>query len=161
MATIKNRIVYFVVALCFTLLLSCNRGEIFFRFHHISHSQWQMDDAVVFTMDSLDFRQDRKYQVLIELTANATYPYRDLWLFVEHNLTDSVFRRDSLQFFLVSEYGRRLGSGVGGLRQLSIPLLTGIALDTAQVYELRIGHGMRSNPLRGIEKMGVKVVEMR
>jgi gliding motility-associated lipoprotein GldH len=132
----------------------------FYRFHHIPQGKWRTNNVFVFTMDSLDFRQDKKYLVSIELSANNTYPYRNLWLFVEHNLTDSVFSNDSIQLFLADEFGRRLGSGVGGLRQLSIPFQREIALDTARVYELRIRHGMSDNPLRGIEKIGVKVVEM-
>jgi gliding motility-associated lipoprotein GldH len=154
----RNRPFYFIATVIVILLSSCNRGEIFFRFHHIPQGRWRASDAVVFSMDSLNFRLDNKYQVFIELSANNTYPYRDLWLFVEHNLTDTIFSRDTVRFALVDEFGRRLGSGTGGLRQLSMPLLTDIALDTAQVYEIRIAHGMRSNPLRGIEKVGVRVV---
>jgi len=157
----RNRARYFIAILMVILFSSCNRGEIFYRFQHIPQGKWYTDNAVVFLMDSLDFRQDRKYQVFIELSANKTYPYRDLWLFVEHNLTDSGFGRDSVHLFLVDEFGRRLGSGVGGLRQLSIPFLTDIPLDTVQVYMLRIRHGMVDNPLRGIEKVGVKVVELQ
>jgi gliding motility-associated lipoprotein GldH len=157
----RNNIFYSFVFLFAILFLSCNGGEIFYRFHHISQGQWRTNDMAVFTMDSLDFRQDKKYIISIELSVNSTYPYRDLWLIVEHNLTDSVFRRDTVQTFLVDEFGKRLGSGIGGLRQLSMPFLLNIVPDTAQVYEVIIKHGMRDNPLRGIEKVGVKVVEKR
>jgi len=151
---------YFVLfALFVSILLSCNRGEMFYRFQHIPSGNWQTDDALVFVMDSLDFRLDKKYQIFIELSANNTFPYRDLQLFIEHNFVDPFFCRDTIQIALIDEFGRRLGSGVGGLRQLSIPLFTTIALDTAQVYEIRIEHGMGSNPLRGIERVGVMVVE--
>ena len=160
MTAINNKSLYLLAILCVILLSSCNRGELFFRFYHIPQSQWRSDAPVVFTMDSLAFRQDRKYQVFIELSANIAYPYRNIWLLVEHNLTDSAFRRDSLQVFLVNEHGRRLGSGVGGLRQLSAPFLSDISLNPSYIYQLKIGHGMRTNPLRGIEKVGVKVVEM-
>jgi gliding motility-associated lipoprotein GldH len=157
----KRSNVFYSIVLLFVILFSaCNRGEVFYRFHHIPQGNWQMNDIVVFSMDSSDFRQDIKHLITIEISANNTYPYRDLWLIVEHNLTDSLFRRDSIHTFLVVEFGKRLGSGVGGLRQLSIPFTETILLDTAMVYEMRIRHGMRDNPLRGIEKVGVKVLEL-
>ncbi|MDR0333572.1 MAG: gliding motility lipoprotein GldH [Dysgonamonadaceae bacterium] len=157
----KNNILYSFVLLFVILFPACNRGEVFYRFHHIPQGQWRTNDVVIFLMDSLDFRQDKKHIISIELSANSTYPYQDLWLFVEHNFyTDSIFEIDSIQVFLVDEFGKRLGSGVGGLRQLSVPFTGDIALDTAIVYEMRIRHGMRDNPLRGIEKVGVKVLEL-
>ena len=155
----KTNTLYFFATLLVITLLSCNRGEMFYRFQHIPQGNWRTSEAVVFTMDSLDFRPDRKYQISIELSANSMFPYRDLRLLVEHNLTDSVFNTDTLQLALIDEFGRRLGSGVGGLRQLSIPLFTSIALDSAQVYKIRIEHGMQSSPLRGIERVGVMVMK--
>jgi len=156
---VKISTLYFFTTLLVITFLSCNRGEIFYRFQHIPNGNWRTGDAIVFSMDSLDFRTDRRYQVFIELSANNTFSYRDLQLFIEHNFVDPFFCRDTIQLALIDEFGRRLGSGVGGLRQLSIPLFTTIALDTAQVYEIRIEHGMGSNPLRGIERVGVMVVE--
>ena len=155
---VKTNTLYFFATLLVITLLSCNRGEMFYRFHHFPHGNWRTNETVVFTMDSLDFQTDRKYQVFIELSANGTFPYRYLQLLVEHNLTDSVFNTDTLQLALIDEFGRRLGGGVGGLRQLSAPLFTSLTLDTAQVYEIRIEHGMRHSRLRGIERMGVMVV---
>ena len=155
----KNNALYLVAFLLVASLFSCNRGEMFYRFQHIPGGNWQTGDALVFIMDSLDFRLDKKYQIFIKLSANNTFPYRDLQLFVEHNFADPFFCRDTIQIALIDEFGRRLGSGVGGLRQLSIPLFTTIALDTAQVYEIKIEHGMGSNPLRGIERVGVMVIE--
>ena len=155
---VKTNTLYFFATLLVITLLSCNRGEMFYRFQHIPNGNWRTGEAVVFSMDSLDFRTDKRYQVFIELSANNTFPYRDLQLFVEHNLTDPFFCRDTIQVTLIDEFGRRLGSGTGGLRQLSIPLFTNIILDTAQVYEIRIEHGMQSNPLRGIERVGVMVI---
>ena len=156
---VSSSTLYFVATLLVIALSSCNRGEMFYRFQHIPHGSWQTGEAVVFTMDSLDFRTDGKYQVFIELSTNNTFAYRNLQLFVEHNLVDPFFCRDTLQLALIDEFGRRLGSGVGGLRQLSIPLFTNITLDTAQVYEIRIEHGMERNPLRGVERVGVMVIE--
>ena len=155
----RNSTFGFIATMLIITLLSCNRGEVFHQFHHISHGQWQRGEAVVFNMDSLNFRPDAVYQVIIALSANNTFPYRNLQLLVEHNLTDTIFTVDTLQLALVDEFGRRLGAGMGGLRQLSIPLLTDRTLDTARVYQINIAHNMRTRSLRGVERVGVIVVE--
>jgi hypothetical protein len=49
---------------------------------------------------------------------------------------------------------------VGGLNQLSLPFLSALPLDTAQLYRLTIAHVMNADPLTGIEKVGLKVTQM-
>lgn len=111
-------------------------------------------------MDSLDTRAGVAYDVTIEISSGHIYPYRNIWLQINHNLTDTLLRSDTVQYRLADDHGKWLGSGVGGLNQLSLPFLTSIPLDTAHHYRLAIAQVMNDDPLTGIEKVGLKVMEV-
>src|SRR5690554_1068971 len=102
----------------------------------------------------------KQYSFTIELSSNRSYPYRDLWLDVGHNLTDTLFHVDTLRVMLMDEQGKWMGSGVGGLNQFSVPYLLNlspVARDSVTGYTIWIKQVMGDNPLHGVEKVGLKV----
>lgn len=153
-----HNIVLISAAVLLTILTACAEGEVYYRFHQIGKGQWFRDSTLVFTMDSLDLPPGVRYDVTIELTTSGVYPYRDLWLQIDHNLADTVFHRDTMHYQLADGYGKWLGSGVGGLHQLSLPFLSAVSLDRSRKYKLGIGQIMNDDPLTGIEKAGLKVM---
>lgn len=99
-----------------------------------------------------------EYEVTIELTTNRSYPYRDLWLQIDQDLTDSLVRIDTLRCLLANEYGRWLGGSAGGLNQLSLAYRSFLPRDSVSHYRLAIRHAMDDERLRGVEKVGIKLV---
>jgi gliding motility-associated lipoprotein GldH len=147
----------FIAGVLFSSLLSCSEGEVYYRFYQLEKGNWYHDSTLLFTMDSLDINMGERYDLSIELSSNHHFPYRNLWLQIDHNLTDSLIRRDTLQCILADDHGRWLGSSVGGLYQLSVPFLGSLPLDAAPHYRLSITQVMKDDPLPGIEKVGLKV----
>lgn len=127
-------------------------------FHHIENGKWYRDSVLVFTIDSLISTAGHGYDVTVELTTNHSYPYRDLWLQIDQDLTDSLVRTDTLRCLLADEHGRWLGSGTGGLSQLSLYYRSFIPRDSVYHYRLTIHQIMEDEILRGVEKVGIKVV---
>ena len=139
-------------------MFSCSEGEVFYRFHHLDRERWYKDSLLVFTMDSAVLTPGKLFDLTIELSANRGYPYRDLWLRVDHNLTDTLIKRDTLHIELADRDGKWLGSGTGGLNHLSVPYLRQIlptVRDSMAGYSVVIAHIMNDNPLRGIERVGL------
>jgi gliding motility-associated lipoprotein GldH len=151
---------------CLTLLLfvlaSCSKGEEYYRFHHIQHGKWYRDSSLLFTVDSAAFQLGIPYNLSIELSFNNAYPYQDFWLRVEHNLTaDPAFHVDTLHVRVTDELDRWIGSGVGGLHQLSIAyphVVRPTFRDSTTGYRVTVAHYMDDNPLKGVEKVGLKLV---
>jgi len=156
----RNNMLLFIAGVLFSSLLSCSEGEVYYRFYHIEKGNWFHDSTLLFTMDSLDIHTGQAYDISIELTTGHLFPYRNLWLQIDHNLTDTLLHRDTLQCILADDHGRWLGSGVGGLYQLSVPFLNSLPLDAAPHYRLSITQVMKDDPLPGIEKVGLKVTEV-
>ncbi|MDO5523839.1 MAG: gliding motility lipoprotein GldH [Bacteroidia bacterium] len=139
------------------LLSSCNEGEAYYRFHAVNNNHWSKQAAVDFLLDSLSVAPDRKYDVVLEIVNNNLYPYRDIWLLVEQNLTDTAFVNDTVEVKLAGLQGKWLGAGSAGLYQVSVPYKTSVSLDSARAYRIRIRHAMKETSLKGIEKVGVLV----
>ena len=61
---------------------------------------------------------------------------------------------------LMDEQGKWIGSGVGGLNQLSVRYLVNLSpvvRDSVTGYTVWIKQVMGDNPLHGVEKVGLKV----
>ncbi|MFA7491894.1 MAG: gliding motility lipoprotein GldH [Proteiniphilum sp.] len=157
----KSNIFLIFVGLSFAVIVSCSGREDYSRFYHIKSGKWHRDSVLIFTIDSLLPSFGVGYDVTVELTTNRSYPYRDLWLLIDQNLTDSQVRTDTLRCLLADEYGRWLGGGAGGLNQLSLPYRSFIPWDSVSNYRLVIRHGMEEELLRGVEKVGVKMIGMK
>ena len=143
------------------LLISCTGGETYSRFHHIENGKWYRDSSLLFTIDSLSPPLGTDYDVTVELTTNHGYPYRNLLLEIDQNLTDTIVHTDTLRLLLADEHGRWLGSGAGGLNQLSFPYRSfrSASRDSLSRYTLTIRQTMEDNPLKGVEKVGIRLVE--
>jgi gliding motility-associated lipoprotein GldH len=148
---------FLLTGLLLSSLLSCAEGEVYYRFHHLENGRWYRDSTLIFSMDSVALPPAKRYDVTIEITTNRAYPYRDIWVQIDQNLTDTLFRSDTLHYRLADDYGRWLGSGAGGLNQLSLPYLSSVPLVTTQPA-VHIRRTMTDDQLIGIEKVGIKVV---
>ncbi len=78
-------------------------------------------------------------------------------MLVEQNISDTLFRADTLQILLADEKGQFLGSSAGGLHQLSVPYIRLKVDEPIRPFQVRIRHLMADDPLPGIEKAGIKV----
>ncbi|MDR1517549.1 MAG: gliding motility lipoprotein GldH [Dysgonamonadaceae bacterium] len=149
-------------ALCVVLgsllfLAGCNEGEAFFRFRPIENAAWEKNAPVVFELDSLGLNPDKSYDISIEITTDATYPYRNIWLFIGQNVQDSLLRSDSLDIQLADTNGKWLGNGVGGLHQLSVPYIRSARFDSTTFSRLQIRQGMQDETLKGVERLGLEI----
>jgi len=94
---------------------------------------------------------------MLDIVSSNQYPYQNIWLSVQQNVTDTAFVSDTIEIKLADSHGKWLGKGSAGLYQLSVPYKTSIALDPTRAYLIRIRQAMKDNSIKGIEKVGVLV----
>lgn len=150
----KLYIGFFVVC---AFLSSCDEGAVYYRFHPIKNNNWNKQVAVNFLIDSLSVDPDKRYDVVLEIVNNNQYPFQNIWLLVQQNITDTTFVSDTVEITLADSQGKWLGKGSAGLYQLSVPYKTSITLDSTRAYLVRIRQVMKDNPIKGIEKVGLLV----
>lgn len=148
---------FFVPVAVLLLFASCNQSGEYYAYRQIDQGLWYRDSVQYFSFDSISVNPLSRYKIDIEITHNNTYPYRNLWLLVGNDLRDSVMRYDTVRFFLSDSEGKWYGGSVGGLHQLTIPYKRNVQLDTATLYRFVVEQLMNDDPLKGIEKIGLKI----
>lgn len=148
---------YFIGIVVLGCMLSCNQGEAYYQFRQIPQNKWSKNHELSFTLDSVSLNPQQNYAISIELSHNISYTYKNLFLYINHTLQDSVSVKDTLECMLVDDYGKWLGYGNGATRQLSVVYQTNQKIDTALHNEIIIRHAMQDIHLKGIEKIGLKV----
>lgn len=144
-----------LVILC---LWSCKQQEVYYKFEPISQNQWDKGSELCFDLDSVTINPLQTYTINVEISHNIIYAYRTLWLYLDQTLQDNIIVRDTVECLLSNENGSWLGSGNGATRQLSFLYKTDISVDTTFQNQICISHGMQDLQLKGIEKIGLKIL---
>lgn len=150
-----NRIFFVIAGLI--VLISCNKGDLYFKYNKVEKENWYRDSVLTFTIDTLKSEQYGKYSISLELTTSMVYPYSEIYLEVNHNLNDIVFYSDTIRYKVANDFGKRLGSGNGSLRQISLPYKSDVWLNRPRTYEINIAHLMYADPLKGVDKVGLRI----
>lgn len=148
---------FFIGIAIFGCIVSCNQKEEYYKFDSISQNEWIKTKDICFSLDSASINSNRSYSISIEIMHNISYPYKNLYLYIDHTLQDSISLRDTLECVLVDNLGKWKGSGNGSTRQLSVLYNTNFRLDTALHNEICISHAMQDLKLKGIERIGLKI----
>lgn len=145
-----------LVGLFLLFTASCSRGELYYKYHHLSLGKWDADSILVFPIDSVQGDIHRPVQLVLMLTVNQTYAYQDLNLNVSENLSGDDFNVKQMTLPILSKDGIPQGSGVSTLKQFTFPIThTRLSTDSTLQKEVRIRHAMTDNPLRGVESVGI------
>lgn len=162
--SLKHRI-FFASCLIFLCLISCSKQDTYFHIHEIKDAKWAQNDTlrvtidtVMLRLDSVLFEANMPYTLSLEVTNNVSYPYRNIWFFIQSNFnSDSTYTTESKEYQLADIEGKWLGAGFGSLYQSSFPVADNIYFNEKRNYYIKIEHGMRDEPLIGIEKVGLKL----
>lgn len=154
--SLKHKAIPAVCCVLSLIGISCDKQEIYYRFHEVKNTEWAQDDTLVFDIDSTLFEVNVPYKLSLEITNNVNYPYQNIWFFVQSNINDTVFAEQSKEYLLADEFGKWKGSGFGSLFQSSLPL-DNIIFKEKKNYQIKLEHGMRDASLKGVEKVGVKI----
>lgn len=154
----KHKYTYVISILIIGLVcLSCEKREAYYHFSELKDTGWSKFDTLYFDIDTMSVIPNVPLDITIELANNSDYPYQNIWLYVSDNFEGNTFNLEEKQYELADKLGKWHGSGFGSLYQLSLMYKKGVVLREKRNYQLKIVHGMRNEPLLGIEKIGVKI----
>lgn len=157
----KPKFVYIGILMIVFVCLSCEKRETYYHFSELKDASWSKLDTLYFDIDSLSVIPDTPFDITIVLVNNSDYPYQNIWLYAFDNFEDSIFSFEEKQYELADKLGKWHGSGFGSLYQLPLPYKKDVIFKAKRNYQLKIVHGMRDEPLLGIEKIGVKIENIR
>ncbi len=154
--TSRNIRSYWPVLLVF-LLLACSKQAVYHEYQLFDNNEWAEHDSRSFFMEIED--TNTAYDLLIAIRHLGNYPYQNMWLFVEEIAPDMQLTRDTVYCLLADHTGRWHGKGNGSIYSFQLPLKSNFQYGEKGEYQYRIIHGMRDENLKGVNAVGLKLVE--
>ncbi len=165
-----------VLSSLFLTLAGCDQRTVYSEFCSAPLREWYADSVLTFRFNIADTLSI--YEVLIYVRHTQQYPYQNMWLFVDWDeaeqkmvtaadsadiVLDSVYigvsdtKRDTIEFYLANDRGEWLGNGKNGLTEMPVLYEEKYRFSHSGEQVMRIAHGMREEPLRGISDVGVVI----
>lgn len=135
-------------------IVSCSHREIFFEYRSFSNAEWKQDDSAVFNVKVENNSQ--ACDMSVEVRNDNTYPFSNIWLFIDCKSPDGNIRTDTIGADLAGVNGKWHGKGLS-LHNLSIPYKKSFLFPNTGIYVYSIRQGMRDNPLKGISDVALKI----
>lgn len=149
----KNKIILF---LCLTVFYSCsNNNSVFEQYKSIPKYKWYLNDTISFDVDIKDTLNYKN--IFINIRNSTLFPKSNIWLFVNTTDTKGQIISDTINCYLADKTGKWLGSGFGDIFDNSFVLKENILFPHKGKYHFDIIHGLRDNPIKGINDIGLKI----
>jgi gliding motility-associated lipoprotein GldH len=128
------------------------------QYQGIDGLSWEKDKAYYFTFHIDD--ATAPYHIFFEVRNNSLYPYQNLWVFYTEEPPAGPLRRDTLECMLADEFGKWHGKGIS-LFQTGFPLRTNYRFPLKGQYTFCFRQGMRTDELKGIHEIGLRIERAR
>lgn len=120
---------------------------------------WTLENVAEFNSEIIDTASISN--IYFTIRTGTSYPFRNIWLFVNTTSPEGRSVSDTLQYFLADEKGSWYGTGFGDIHELSLPFKTGIYFPEKGIYSFRIRHGMRIENLKGVYDFGLRIEKLK
>ena len=150
----------FVLVIGFALFVSsCGPNEWYYSSVEVPENGWHKDTVAVFKSDISQL--DKSCHVLLEVQNNDAYAYSNIWFFIDAISPSGHVQRDTLECILANEFGDWLGQSKFSDTHKSLhPYKLNIRFPQEGLYTYYLVQGMRDTVITGIEKVGVKIIEV-
>lgn len=138
------------------LLAACDEHTVYHSYQSLPSEGWEKSDTLFFHVPVTD-SVPTTLKVFAEVRNRTDYPYRDLHLFIRHNLQDSTaWAMDTVAITLADSTGRWTGKGWGSLYQSSVFIGTIRTLGAGK-YTVELINGMKDEKLKGVNDAGIRI----
>ena len=145
----------FLFAIIF--LASCQGKSIFSDYQTLPSEGWNATESVEIKFTPKDTTSKMELQLFVR--NDDSYAYQNLWFFVDQIAPNGEVKTDTIQCFLVDNYGRWIGSGIGSLYYVAVKYCEDYRFSSSGEYVYKIRHGMRCDTLNGIKQVGLKILK--
>lgn len=146
-----------VVLSCIILLslVSCNSNVIYSKYIKLPDNDWAKDNKLTYEVDIAD--NTISYDVYLAVRHADSYPYNNLFVFLNTTYPDAKSTTDTLECILANEKGEWKGEGAGDIWDNKIPLKKGVKFPQTGKYTFTFEQAMRNDPLPLIMDFGIVI----
>ncbi len=153
---IKNSVLLLLVVFLF---FSCDKKRVFDEYKSVGNT-WNKDSIVTFELPVLD--STKNYNLFVNLRANNSYPFNNLFLIVAMERPNGFTKVDTLEYQMANSDGTLLGNGFSDLKESKLFFKEKINLKGK--YKVHIKQAVRENgkvpgveDLDGITEVGFRI----
>lgn len=159
MRTIINKGLIFLTFAVVVALTSCGPKECYYSSVEIPEKGWHKDTVAVFRSDVSQL--NKSCHVLLEVQNNNEYPYSNIWFFLDVVSPSGYVQCDTIDCILANDQGDWIGKSnwSEGYKSLH-PYKLNVSFPKKGLYTYYVVQGMRDTVLRGIDRVGVKIIEV-
>ena len=149
----------FALLLLSALSIACRSGGDAVAVNAVD-SSWPSPVVQRFTLEVKDAGTPKN--IIFVVRNNNDYPYSNLFLITDlHKTGENRHKTDTLNYVMARPDGAWLGQGFGKVKEIDFLYRHNFVFPSNGTYILDIRHGMRQNPLPGIEDIGLKIESVK
>lgn len=157
-----SRINFFLLAVVFLGVTSCDSKRIYDSYISIEDQSWKQEKEAVFSFSVSDTIQ--KNNLFINIRNNNNYAFSNLFLITQLNLPNGKKIVDTLEYEMTDSSGKFLGDGFTEIKENKLLYKEHVVFPNAGNYKLSISQAMRKNGsvegiknLEGITEIGFRI----
>ncbi|MBF24971.1 MAG: hypothetical protein CMP49_00410 [Flavobacteriales bacterium] len=135
------------------ILFSCNKKVI--STYQVDENSWSANDSIIFDFNISDTVSTYNLSFFIRNTLD--FEYRNIFLLINTNYNNATIKKDTVEYAITNKSGQWLGRGFGDMKDNYLIFEENLIFNNTGQYELSVKHGMRSEPLIGINTFGFKL----
>lgn len=145
-----------VIILFFSAVLySCGKSSFFEASKDIPKQSWHYADPAVFDVAVSDTVS--KHHFFLTLRTTESYPYNNLYVFVDMDFPDGKHSRDTIECILANPDGSWMGKESGSLVYNKILFKPSVVFPAPGNYHFALSHGMREDLLTEVTNVGLTI----
>ena len=141
----KFRLIIFLA-----FLSACDSDRVFEENIAFESHIWSVEHHPTFQVEITDTLSEMN--IIMNIRHSARYPFSNLWLFVNTTNPEGAQIKDTIECVLAAKDGRWLGSGLGDIWDIQIPLKTQVFSSPGD-YLFEIEQAMRYGDKARIEQL--------
>jgi gliding motility-associated lipoprotein GldH len=149
------RVSFYIAFISIFTLTSCDRNGVYEENINTSDKTWSENDVAKFNVPIKD--TVTSHNIYINIRNTTDYSNSNLFLFIATTSPTGASQIDTIECFLADEQGKWLGKGFGYIRDNQIPYKRNIRFPKIGNYKFEIKQAMRTNDLKGIASVGVRI----
>jgi len=150
-----NRYSFGLILTSLLLIPSCNSNVVYTDSFVMPGKTWRLLDIPAFKISVTDTVNSNN--VFFTIRTGSSYPFRNIYIFVNTTSPDGKSITDTLQYNLADEKGKWYGKGFGDIHELNLPYKSNVYFPVKGTYQFKIQHGMRIEDLKGVYDFGVRI----
>lgn len=153
---IKPQLLLFFL-FCMLGFSACDSNRVYEQNHDFANKEWIVDSLPTFRFEISD--PDESYNIYWNVRNTLNYPFRNLYL--TYHLEDTLGRTITTDLHNMLLFdpktGKPYGSGMGDIFSHQIMAMPDYEFDSAGIYQIRLEQYMRTDTLKDILSVGVRV----